>query len=738
VSRSLSERTALLLAAGAAALPHWRALVPGLSYYFRDFSVTFYPLRLFQARELAQGRLAFWNPYIHEGSFVLPALYPAELLHALWPGPAAVSWLLTLHVPLAAAAAYLLARELGARREGALVAGAIYGLGGLCASSLNLYVFLQALAWAPALAAASRRAALRGGRWAALLAPVTAVSLSTMAVEFVGQAVLAGLALGLCAAPRARALARMGLGLALGAGLAAVPLAVTAGFLGETVRGGGFAREVALGNELHPLALLQVLVPNLFGALDAPAELWWGGRFFTKGFPYFLSVYLGAIPLALAAAGWPRLPRPTRLALGALAVLGLWYALGARGGLASALNAVPALRWIRFPSKALLLPCLALVPLAAAGFDRLRSGEGWTPAWRWLLGLALIAALPALAFTLAPAWAESWAGVPSWAAGRVRATSVIASVLALAAAGAAAAAARGAVRVGLAAWLLAAIALADLARAHAGMNPQVSPRFYEPLPEMAALRLADEGRVFSYGPDESPAFRRFLNSGARGLALWSFFVNRQLLGPYNNILDRVQTPEAKDLTSLVPRPPLFEAADYDPAAVGAVVERLREAAVAHVLSLDPLAHPALRERASVSTGQPGLDIHVYRLDGLPRAYVACGAAAIEGATLPAGCRKGAARPVDTGRPDVAAYEVELDGAGFLVTRDSYARGWRATVDGRPAPVLRAEGWHRAVPVPAGRHAVRLAYHPPGLRAGVALMVAAALATAGVAWRPRSL
>ena len=49
--------------------------------------MTFLPLRLFAARELRQGRLPSWNPYLFEGSFQLPSLYPADLLHALWPMP---------------------------------------------------------------------------------------------------------------------------------------------------------------------------------------------------------------------------------------------------------------------------------------------------------------------------------------------------------------------------------------------------------------------------------------------------------------------------------------------------------------------------------------------------------------------------------------------------------------------------------------------------------------------------
>ncbi len=38
----------------------------------------------------------------------------------------------------------------------------------------------------------------------------------------------------------------------------------------------------------------------------------------------------------------------------------------------------------------------------------------------------------------------------------------------------------------------------------------------------------------------------------------------------------------------------------------------------------------------------------------------------------------------------------------------------------PAPVLRANGKHRAVAVPAGKHEVVLRYEPPGLAAGIGL------------------
>ena len=64
------------------------------------------------------------------------------------------------------------------------------------------------------------------------------------------------------------------------------------------------------------------------------------------------------------------------------------------------------------------------------------------------------------------------------------------------------------------------------------------------------------------------------------------------------------------------------------------------------------------------------------------------------------------------------------GPGFVFLADTAFPGWSATVDGRPAPILRAWVNFRAVAVPAGRHLVEFAYRPSSLKLALAVSVAA--------------
>jgi hypothetical protein len=93
----------------------------------------------------------------------------------------------------------------------------------------------------------------------------------------------------------------------------------------------------------------------------------------------------------------------------------------------------------------------------------------------------------------------------------------------------------------------------------------------------------------------------------------------------------------------------------------------------------------------------------------------------------------------TGSVRVRAYEdqrvvldVRATRPAVLVLTDSYYPGWTATVDGRPARVLRADFLFRAVVVPPGEHVVEFAYRPLSFDAGLALSRLSAQALAALA------
>ena len=78
---------------------------------------------------------------------------------------------------------------------------------------------------------------------------------------------------------------------------------------------------------------------------------------------------------------------------------------------------------------------------------------------------------------------------------------------------------------------------------------------------------------------------------------------------------------------------------------------------------------------------------------------------------------------DAGR---TSAEVETDGGGVAVFSRLFQPGWRATIDGRPAPLVRVGGGLSAVPVPGGSHRVEVAYRPASVLLGAALSAVGAI------------
>jgi hypothetical protein len=75
------------------------------------------------------------------------------------------------------------------------------------------------------------------------------------------------------------------------------------------------------------------------------------------------------------------------------------------------------------------------------------------------------------------------------------------------------------------------------------------------------------------------------------------------------------------------------------------------------------------------------------------------------------------------QPERIEIEVEASSPGYLVLTDAWYPGWKATADGEPVPMHRADILFRAVAVKAGQHRVVFIFRPVSLHIGAGVSLA---------------
>jgi hypothetical protein len=743
--------TALCLAAWLFAGP----LFAGRVLYYRDVTYTYLPDFVFAERALAQGVWPCWHPGADAGAPFLLA-YPLHLVLLATAGArATLAVSPPLHVLLAMAGAYALARRLRTGPRGAALAGAAFALSGPMLGGVLYPVFLGA-AWMPL--AVERSLALveaPGRRRLAQLALVLAVQVSTMGIEAVVASALAALVL--LERPPGRSRAGWVAGaVLLAAALAAPALLGARALLQDTARGQGFSAHEALGYSASAPVLLEAVVPGFFGDPHGFTDAgYWGQPFFPAGSPFFLSLYCGvAVALLASRAGL----RP--LGPWVLAAVGALLAAGAHGPLGPVLAHAGL---VRHPVKFFVLTALGLALLAGRGLERPASSR----ATRALLALAptalLVAALVARA-------------APSLLAGAVHLVAPAARPGALVDVVAthwpAALARGGALSLGVLLALVAGprvrplagvLAVVELALANGRLNPTADAAFLRLVPQLEreVTRARQEGpyRWFSYGAARSTGLR-WDPRLATASDVWLFYVDRQSLLPRANVIDGLDGAFDLDRMGLAPAHAALTLAEADPARFRELHPRLRLAGVRFVLAFDALSADLVSERAAVRLPGPIQPLRLYELrEPLPRAYRVEGFELARSAaearrraedpgldpirtavleSTPVLPRDGAAHA--TGKDEVT-YEsldphtsrVRVRGAaGIVLVLDGAHPDWRAEDErGQPVPLLRAYGRYRAFVTEGGDRAVTMRYVPrwraPSLAlCGAGLLVALVL------------
>jgi hypothetical protein len=478
--------------------------------------------------------------------------------------------------------------------------------------------------------------------------------------------------------------------------------------------------------------------------------------------------------MALAAASFAG-PRPPWV-FGIVTVAAAVLALGRHTWVYSAaVQMLPALKILRYPSKAMIPAAFAGALLCAYGFEVWKDPER-ARSRRWLL----LVVMPALLGTGLVWFAASLVlHLDAWGAGLLEASRaggnvqeamapalrklVVAAVLSTAAAGLALARWRWPQKAHAAAGAVAVLAVAGLSWTHLDLNPTAPADLYGARPAVLKVLQQDRasriyvweyhtrvlGKAYRRGSDRdilktatgSPleaarALQAYLTppTGSR----WGLF------GSYESDIYALQPAPLRRLT-LVRR-----AAEETP-----LHERLlRLGSVDHVLALHREGLEDLQPVAVVPS-RFATPIGVFRVPApLPRAYAVAGTRIADGlqayrmltdpsfdllgeVVLPEGREERGAAPAGTTRivdlrADRVRIAADLDRPGYVVLVDAYAPGWRATVDGRSTPVLRANVAFRAVPVDRGSHVVEMVYRPLSIMLGAAVSMCAIVTGLAVA------
>ncbi|MGA2063828.1 MAG: hypothetical protein ABSG86_02615 [Thermoguttaceae bacterium] len=688
------------------------------------------PARAFYAQQLARGEPFDWMPGIFAGFYLTGegqagTYHPLHwLLYRFLPLRTALGWEYLSSYPVMAAGLWVLLRRRLRRRDAAMLGSLAFTF-----SSFNLLHFSYPnavaatahLPWLLAMidvilvdarrsrvAAAQMVLALATGSqillgcpqyvWFSLLAEIAYVVLLLRVRQYMprnGCEVV--LSCRDCVGCYHNALPRVILAKGLGLLVGGVQLVPTLDALGQSTRQAAAGAAAAGG--LDPINLVQLVAPYL------PAQRVFGGS--TE-----LGLYVGAVPLLLAvcALAWHRKLGglgPLAWGTAGFGALALTLAMAGSLPLVRLHGVLPGCAWLRFPCRYSMLFQFSVAVLAAIGFAlvdrearlarRLRQ-----PRTRTLAG--------ELWRDFEPLWAVVLAGVAVAGVGWVLQgkpavgclPGVLAGPLILAAATILLIAAAKGVRGAM-------IGLILLAAADLGCYG-LSFALAEPTDLFAA---AWDGGVHPPAEAASAGARRSRVFAPRGNAdgAPAAVGNQMTLAGWQRLDGYAELEPRRELNYLAL--PALRA--------GSARWVLGGPATSSIPGLVPrdgewleVPNPLPRVRLIgrvVASQQPAEDLG--QIDVARAALAEYDLALPPG---PRGCPDGEATLLDE-RPGWMHIRVRCCRPRLLVVSESFHRGWRCLVDGRPQPVLRINGDFLGCPVAAGESQVLLEFRPTSLLAG---------------------
>lgn len=716
-----------------------------------DAKAQFQPQLQFLASSLARGESAFWTPNVFAGwpQVADPQSLIFSPLHLLLAAAdSAPSFRAADAVVFAALFAgglgiILLFRDRSWHWGGAVVAALAFAFGGAAASRIQHVGEVLSLAYLPLawwlLARALERSSWLAGALAGIVGGLIAAGrdqVALLSLYLLAAMVVAHWVGGDRPLQRMRRSVKpLAAGAATGALVAAVPVLLTALLAAASNRPGYDFISAGRGS-LHPAHLLTLAFADLYRAADPHVDFWGPPSFAWGSTDLFLAqnmgqLYLGAVPFVVVvglglARGllWSRDIRFVAIAALAVILYGLgWYTPAFR----VMYELVPGVTLYRRPADAAFLIGALLAVIGGYLVHRWLSGTAgrWTPT-QGGAGLVLVGAVLAAALAVALSVGKLALAVKPMLVGLGFAVAAL-GVLALAG--------RLRHRPIAAAVLLAAFTTGDLAWNNApNGSTGLPPSVYDALrPDTgnATVALLKAKLAATAAPDRRDRIELI------GIAYaWPnislihgfdhvFGHNPLRLEPFaeaTGVGDTVAVPSQRTFSPLFPsyRSALADLFGLRFIATGVPVERIDTSLKPGDLSLVARTadayiyeNPRALPRVMLVTDWRVADSAELIRSGWPevdprRTVLLEQRPAI--APAPSAPSAGMARIVRYGHAEILV-EVEAPAGGFLVLNDVWHPWWRASVDGAPAEILKANVLFRAVEVGPGRHVVRFAFHP---------------------------
>lgn len=720
-----------------------------------NYDVYHYTLPAFRyaTEQLRQGRLPLWTPeQLCGGPFLATQLhgilYPLHWL--IVPLSLDVVWkiLLVAHGIVAMAGALVCARLFGARRSAALLAGITYAFSGTISGRAAFYMepALVSIAWLPWQLAFTRAALRAESHWALAAIGLGLVSalcvvgghLPYLPVALVVCTLYAAMHLGWImwrvglSSAVARG-ARLLLGAAVAAGLAAVQLLPTLELVGRSTRLGAFQSAQAAGP--FPIAPDQLLV-GLVNSLPTH-------------FGLASHLFVGVAALGLAVV--PFIDRRHWRAALALWGIGSFVTLLALG------THTPVFGWyfhlqgssIRLPHRFIAGTVLSLALLSGLGADALCRARRTVLA---LLGVAITTAVPLILIAAVPA--GHLASDPRLSAALALTRN---HTLWLAGIGSVFLLPWGWFRRGVRPAVIMAGAGLLACELYGSMELQMATPATRPdalkIPVEAAAFIRRQGGLARI---VTPISRQGKHIPVRV----GMLENLQAVSDYEPLVDRRFATLVWTLSSFGAGPGNADLGPYMNEVTQSTLPLLRFLGVGFVMVPRNggvpmrLAGPIYSDAEAEVYGVP---------DPLPRAYVARdvrvvstpeqaravvlgstswvlqGGAVVEDGRFPS---QGSDGSVVVRRYDAEEVELvaSLSSPGLVVLQDQYDPYWKASVDGVEVPIMRANYVFRGVAAGAGVHTIHFWYHPSLIYvgAGITLLTLVVLFIATVLWLRQGL